>query len=361
MSQIIEIDLENKCTPNPGETQDHFIGRCIGITLNNGTFSDSSQAAAYCHSQWRRSRRSVSSDPKKEVEMPEIIYKQMDCETELTKGKGGDEYFLATISTGDVDRDGDILDPKGLDLTNFNKTVLYRHNRTMGATAEETLPVGYSLWENVRGNKVKAAIQFHQKTKLSQLLYEFYKEKLMKDWSVGFMPIDSEPITDEKSGQITGRYIKKWALHEISSVPVGSNQFTDTQIVRMKEIQKELGISDESYLELFGETEKEPDENIEPENSEENENNGDVALMKSDITELKNEILILSKKLNDLIEIVTNSDKSKSAVITYPDDYLEFEGFGDSMDSSQELEQTEENEDEVVLELFDEEEIKQET
>jgi len=295
--------------------------------------------------------------------MPEKIYKQLECETELTKGKGETEYFLATISTGNVDRDGDILEPKGLDLTDFNKTVLYRHNRTMGASAEETLPVGRSLWENVRGSKVKAAIEFNKKTQLSQLLYEFYKEKLMKDWSVGFMPLESEPITDEKTGMVTGRHIKKWSLHEISAVPIGANQYTDTQVVRMKEIQKELGISDESYLELF-EEEKERDEKYKEnpikafeEDIEEFKNYmKNNSTINSDITELKNEILILSKKVNDLIEIVTKTDKQEEADVTYPDDYLELADSGDLDDTGQESEQEEENEEEVVLELFDEEE-----
>jgi hypothetical protein len=285
------------------------------------------------------------------------------------------------------------------------------------------LPVGRSLWENVRGNKVKAAVEFHQKTKLSQLLYEFYKEGLMKDWSVGFIPIDSEPITDEKTGMITGRHIKKWAMHEFSAVPIGANQFTDTQIARAKEIQKEIGLSDEAYLELF-EEEKEnagddgnkirllkkhidklsnlpeqgvgyqivdiklidgkilterivlnstflklkkneiltPSEietielhNIVKKDDQEVDVGYDIGLVKEDVNELKNEILILSKKVDDLTELIKSKNDKKEADITYPDNFLEFEGFGEPSDSGQKPEQTEENEDEIVLELFDNE------
>lgn len=302
--------------------------------------------------------------------MSDVIYKLMSCETEFTKGKKGEEYFLATVSTGDVDRDGDILEPKGLDVTDYNRTVLYRHNRTMGASAEETLPVGRVMWEKVRGNKVKMAVEFNQKTKLSQLLHEFYKEKLMEDWSVGFQPVDGEveSITDE-DGRITGRHIKKWKLHELSAVPVGANQHTGTEIARMKEIQKEIGLSDEAYLELFPE-EKENAEEIEDTEKEKEEesieeidekDDEDIkpqyifTVMEKDITELKNEILILSKKLDDLTGIVKKQTKGQEeADITYPDDYLELADSGDLDDTGQESEQVEENEDEVILELFDE-------
>lgn len=39
-------------TPNKGEHESDFISRCIGVVINEGTASDSSQAAAICHSKW---------------------------------------------------------------------------------------------------------------------------------------------------------------------------------------------------------------------------------------------------------------------------------------------------------------------
>lgn len=41
-------------TPNAGESQDDFLGRCIPIVMHEGTATDNSQAAAICHSLWEK-------------------------------------------------------------------------------------------------------------------------------------------------------------------------------------------------------------------------------------------------------------------------------------------------------------------
>ncbi|MGW8177805.1 MAG: hypothetical protein ACWGQW_03310 [bacterium] len=43
-------------TPNQGESQKEFIGRCVGILSSKGEFNDPSQRAAVCYSQYRRSK-----------------------------------------------------------------------------------------------------------------------------------------------------------------------------------------------------------------------------------------------------------------------------------------------------------------
>lgn len=44
--------------PNKGESEKDFIGRCVGVVLGEGTTKDSSQAAAICHSIWRKHQQS---------------------------------------------------------------------------------------------------------------------------------------------------------------------------------------------------------------------------------------------------------------------------------------------------------------
>lgn len=41
-------------TPNKNETQKDFINRCIPYVLKDGTAKDEKQAAAICHSLWRK-------------------------------------------------------------------------------------------------------------------------------------------------------------------------------------------------------------------------------------------------------------------------------------------------------------------
>jgi len=53
--------------PNAGETQEEFIGRCIGEEIGAGY--EQSQAAAICYSKWDRRELSKQkfSDPQKRV------------------------------------------------------------------------------------------------------------------------------------------------------------------------------------------------------------------------------------------------------------------------------------------------------
>lgn len=183
--------------------------------------------------------------------MPELNYKIFESEIEYREKE---DDFIATVSTGDVDREGDIIEPKGMELEEYMKKpiILYRHNRTPGATAIETLPVGRMLWAKVVGNKVKMAPKFHQETELSRKLHWMYKKGFMTDWSIGYKPLDRIEDND-----ITGRHLTRCSVHEVSTVPIGMNQFTDTQIIRLKELRDSKEISEDFYLELISENEKE--------------------------------------------------------------------------------------------------------
>lgn len=44
-------------TPQPDETRQKFISRCIPQVLDEGTADDGLQAAAVCHSFWRKNKR----------------------------------------------------------------------------------------------------------------------------------------------------------------------------------------------------------------------------------------------------------------------------------------------------------------
>ncbi len=47
-------------TPNPNESRDDFVGRCIPIVMNEGTAKDQSQAAAICYSMYdQHSKKSL--------------------------------------------------------------------------------------------------------------------------------------------------------------------------------------------------------------------------------------------------------------------------------------------------------------
>jgi len=56
-------------TPRSGEKKDKFIDRCIPQVIRDGTAQDGSQAAAICHSIWRRRKKAKKKELKDEIDV----------------------------------------------------------------------------------------------------------------------------------------------------------------------------------------------------------------------------------------------------------------------------------------------------
>lgn len=124
-----------------------------------------------------------------------------------------------TISTNDTDRDGDIIEPKGLDFSHYigteneNPIVLWCHDLNKPA-------VGKVLKIDVTDSKVYAEVQFAD-TEFGIELFKLYKGGYMRAWSIGFIPKAADKITEGK--RTTGLHITKAEVIELSAVPVGAN------------------------------------------------------------------------------------------------------------------------------------------
>jgi len=135
--------------------------------------------------------------------------------------------MVVRISTDDLDRDQEVLLPKGCDLAHFraNPVVLAMHDHS-------ALPIGKSLWEKVRAHDILAKPQFHPVANydLPQIMFDLYADDVLKAWSVGFMPKSGglrEPTEDDLKARpdwagVRGIYTD-WELWEYSAVPVPSN------------------------------------------------------------------------------------------------------------------------------------------
>lgn len=127
------------------------------------------------------------------------------------------------ISTPAIDRGKDIVNPKGMDSTDFekSKTVFYNHNYDR--------PIAKNLWLKRTDDGVKVKTQFSE-TPFANDIYTLHSEDIIKTWSIGFDvprqkgrwsdPVDGAILTDEKSGI---RTINKWILLEYSSAPLAMN------------------------------------------------------------------------------------------------------------------------------------------
>ncbi len=128
-----------------------------------------------------------------------------------------EKSVTAYITTKDIDRDGDVVLPQGMNNKSFRKNpvVLFGHNK-IGTTMSDYFPVAKSLWEQVDENGIRAKIKFDTRSD-AQEVYRLMKEGFLNAFSVGFKPIE---FVTNKSG---GNDYTKWELLEFSIVPIPSN------------------------------------------------------------------------------------------------------------------------------------------
>jgi len=123
--------------------------------------------------------------------------------------------FRFIASTGEVDRMGDVISPKGWRLSAFkqNPVVLYAHDSS-------SLPVGRAISVGVEGDKLVASVRFAQ-TSMGRAVAGLIASGNLNAVSVGFVPLDYEfAKTANRRGGID---FTSTELLEISVVPVPAN------------------------------------------------------------------------------------------------------------------------------------------
>jgi|TARA_R100000501_G_C2604410_1_gene100613 HK97 family phage prohead protease len=148
----------------------------------------------------------------------------------------------AIISTSAIDRDKEILLPKGVNLDNFlkNPVVLFGHD------FNET-PIGKALWVTKGTKNIKAKVKFADTEKGSEV-FNLFKGGFLNAFSVGFRATKGHlPTPDEikkKPEWAEANWVfDEWELLEFSAVPVPANPEALALAVKSKEVSvsKELG------------------------------------------------------------------------------------------------------------------------
>lgn len=153
------------------------------------------------------------------------ITKAYDSDLQLDEGS---RTVLAIISTDSVDRDGEVVNPKGMHKKNFstNPIVLFNHNR-------EELPIGKALWvkadtdEKGRG-VIKAKYKITDKTPTGQMVFDLLKDGILTSHSITLLSNHStKPTTkeiNERPDLKDARLIHRdWELLEFSIVTLPAN------------------------------------------------------------------------------------------------------------------------------------------
>ena len=161
----------------------------------------------------RRKRKQIKKELMRKMLHPSEI-KAMDDDK-------NDRKMKFVISTSTPDRDGDIIEASGWDLSNYKKNpvVLFAHDNWRP-------PVGKGISVEVDGDKLIAEAEFMDesidKTGFSETIYQMLKHGYLNATSIGMIPHEWDIIKDD-NGEIKGFHFKKQELLEFSIVPVPAN------------------------------------------------------------------------------------------------------------------------------------------
>ena len=201
--------------PKPDEERSEFIPRCMSSQIMEDEFPDSDQRVAVCSQLWRdRNKKELDN-------MDDKLYKLINLEIKESDDK--ERIITAIGSKQIIDRDGDIVDIKGIDTKKYkaNPVVLWSH-------AYFDLPIGKGVGKKVwiDDDELKFKIQFapEEISPKAGFVYNLYKEGYLKSFSIGFIPDYKEiEYVEETKKMPAHRLIKKSELLEISCVNVPAN------------------------------------------------------------------------------------------------------------------------------------------
>ena len=133
-------------------------------------------------------------------------------------GLAGGAALTVTVSTGDVDRHGDVVSPEGWRLDSYrrNPVVLWAHDYRHPAIGRAP-----AVWQE--GPALLARIEFAP-TQFAGQVAALYRDGYQRGVSVGFRPLRFEERRDARSGAFLGIRFLEQELLEISAVPVPANR-----------------------------------------------------------------------------------------------------------------------------------------
>ena len=138
----------------------------------------------------------------------ELIKKTLPIKVKEVNEKEG--TIRAIFSSGKPDRHGEIIDQASWKLSEFmqNPIVLFSHQNDQPAVGQ-VIEMGLNS-ENMLEGVIKFAIKEYE---FAKTLFNLYKGKFMRAFSVGFISGDAEEIED-------GILLKNNTLYELSAVNI---------------------------------------------------------------------------------------------------------------------------------------------
>lgn len=123
-----------------------------------------------------------------------------------------------TLTKRVVDRDSEVIEPKGIKLDNFKKNPVFLWAHDMYSP-----PIGKVLVNTIVQDeeKIEADVQFDLDDAFARMIYDKYKKKILNAGSIRFIPLTfgKEPVMPKQQGAT----IVESELLEFSAVPIPAN------------------------------------------------------------------------------------------------------------------------------------------
>jgi uncharacterized protein len=150
---------------------------------------------------------------------PSLVHKVLDFA--VSQADDSARTFWAVASTGEVDRQGDLIEAAGWDLANFraNPVIPWAHDYAAP-------PVAKALEVKAENGRLVFQAQFPtaEEYPFADTIYKLYRGGYLRAFSVGFASLESEVVTNTVGGRaVTGTRYLRQELYEISCVTLPAN------------------------------------------------------------------------------------------------------------------------------------------
>lgn len=221
--------------------------------------------------------------------------KWMEIKSEKPEKLKSERAIKHLISTIDLDRQRDVMMPKGMLDKDFAKSpaVWYNHNYIWNPNA---LPVAKSLWRQKTEEGVLAKTVFAT-TEFADDVYMLHEGEFMNTWSIGFRPVkDKAGIVEKDSIEFDEKknitVYHKWELLEYSSAPIAANPNARDMAKDLRGIQFKSDIMTDMIKTTILEIE-----------------------IKSELDQMKSELREIKKIKETLMELIEKIDSHEKEIL----------------------------------------------
>lgn len=157
----------------------------------------------------------------KQLDDDTLAYIVPDAKPRVNAGK---MCATVTITTETLDRDGDVIVTKGVDLTDHkNNPVVFLAHRPMLVVGKAEDPMGNYTVKAVGTNRIDATTYFCKSSRLGEEAFRLVEEGIFRGASIGFSPVTAIVEKRVNPNGIDGKTYKRCRPHEYSHLPNNSN------------------------------------------------------------------------------------------------------------------------------------------